>query len=95
MAEVAKAITPEMSAKINSFRAVIYGLLGNQRMTHDELVGCIMSEPYNIGPEDLYLATIALNNLSEADLLLVTFRTNKQKLTIEPVFRASLRKKRP
>lgn len=83
-------LSSENVVKITSLKKSIYGLLTNHGMTNDELVVCLLCEPYNVSHNDLDLITIALNNLSEDRHLAVTFRTNQAKMTSEPVFRSKL-----
>ncbi len=89
--ELEQEITPNVRVKISSLRYAIYHILLMEKMTTDELVSHLLSEP-GIELEDLKLITIALNGLRDDDLLRVSFRTNSQKLNIEPVFRSTSRR---
>ena len=75
-----------MKTKISSLRGLIYGLLVSQGMTASELVGCLMSEPYNLKPDDLGPITLALDGLLEGELLKVSVKLNLRKFEIEPIF---------
>ncbi|OGN03222.1 MAG: hypothetical protein A2651_02335 [Candidatus Yanofskybacteria bacterium RIFCSPHIGHO2_01_FULL_42_12] len=74
--------------KIVVLKNTIYELLRHQSMTMQELTGCLMSEPYNISHNDLGLVLIAMNKLSEADTVRVSFRVKTDMLSVEAVFRA-------
>lgn len=55
-------------------------------MTARELVGCLMSEPYNVGHEDLGWVTLALDGLLDDQFLKVSVKFNRAKFDIESIF---------
>ena len=91
MIKAGQPLGVENVAKIGALKKHIYGLLQlrarSSNMTTDELVNTLMSAPYDVPYEDLDLITIALNGLASDDHMRVSFRTNKQKITVEPIFR--------
>jgi len=66
---------------------IIYGILSSQIMTAQELVGCLMSEPYSLMPADLEAVTSSLKFLMSEDRIWAEVRTNKQDLSIDVFFR--------
>ncbi|MDO8658060.1 MAG: hypothetical protein Q7K55_04925 [Candidatus Levybacteria bacterium] len=73
--------------KIRALKLTVFDLLKNQRMTMKELVGCLMSEPYEIHADDLSLVSTILEDLRERRLLYVSFRADPQNFEIMSVFR--------
>ena len=77
-------ITQETRTKVSALRGYIWGLC--KGITIRELVDNLMSDPYNIQPEDLWLVALAINGLLDDNLLRVNCKVNRQQLTIELVF---------
>lgn len=81
-------VPTELNSKTLSIKELVYGVLREQSMTTRELVGCLLSEPYNISIADLPHIVLALDSLDEKGLLEVGFRVHNDNIDIEPVFQA-------
>jgi len=78
-----------LNSQLYPLRDLIYGLLKNQAMTTRELIGCLLSDPYNISPRELESMALVLENLAEHNILEVSFRIHNDNFEIEPLFETS------
>ena len=81
-------VAKTLDSKTSSILELVYGILKEHSMTTKELLGCLLSEPYEIPIKDFPLIALALDNLSERGLLSIGFRIHNDNLDIEPVFQA-------
>lgn len=76
----------ELDSKTISLKELVYGILKEQSMTTRELVGCLLSKPYDVPVTDLQHIALALDSLRERGLLSGGFGVHNDNLDIEPVF---------
>lgn len=66
---------------------LVAGILEQESMTAKQVVGCLMSDPYNIEWKDLDMVVDILNDLNGAGLLQVYFRKTNDILGVEALFK--------
>ncbi len=79
-------VRQKLDSKALPLKELVSGILRNEDMSTRELVGCLLSEPYNVLPTELDMIALVLDSLNEDGLLRVGFRVHNDNFDIEPTF---------